>query len=114
MIARYAPVGRFVSLARLSTKTVGGPVRRTSTGLSKPRTAFAMSTTSPRGGTARTFASAAAAGGDSYSVLIYDYVGDILDKRGPHRYAMALFRSARFPLASNRLLTFPFFRFAQR
>ena len=35
----------------------------------------------------RTFASSAAAAGegDSYSVLIYDYVPDILDKRGPYR-----------------------------
>ena len=39
----------------------------------------------PRNGMACFASSAAASEGDSYSVLIYDYVPDILERRGPYR-----------------------------
>ena len=47
---------------------------------------------------------ASAGEGDSYTVLIYDYVPDILDKRGPYR-------AGHIEAAKNLVSSFPFFFF---
>ncbi|QDZ18004.1 YCII domain-containing protein [Chloropicon primus] len=79
MISRCAHVG---SLARIARAAVSSQNR---VGLARRDVRKALT---PRKGARATFASSSAAGdGDSYSVLIYDYVPDILDKRGPFRAA---------------------------
>ena len=73
MMARLTQIGRMVGAPRLLAAKVSGRAAAPFPGGARTRLTKKL-----------TFASAAGEG-DSYSVLMYDYVPDILDKRGPFR-----------------------------
>merc|ERR1711934_937295 len=84
---REAREGTYM-IARYASRPLGQVARRLACGnISSKRSNFGVR--QPNFSRARTFAASASASDagpmDSYRVLIYDYVPDILEKRGPHR-----------------------------